>query len=203
MAAPPPQHRAHHHGLGAVWAPTTCSVSASWAQSRTMSRLAEKSLRVEKRYLGGGEDRTENSAPGARDTQHPWVPSPTPDLLSQEKSPLAAPTRSTTRARRARDGGRGPAPTGSPPSTRLWVPCASSRSLSVSVRRLVLASPASWGGGHGCCGTGGLQGSPGCPHVPIFTQPSVAPNPTSTRLRVPPHPAPPAQGAPVSPFHPT
>lgn len=35
------------------WALTACSISASWAQSRMMSRLAEKSLRVEKRYLGG------------------------------------------------------------------------------------------------------------------------------------------------------
>lgn len=191
----PPQHHAHHHGLGAAqppWAPTACSVSASWAQSRTMSWLAEKSLRVEKRYLGR-EGGAESSAPGVGGTQHPWLPLPTPDLLSQEKSPLAALTRSTTRARRAREGGRGAAPAGSPPSTKLWVPCASSCSLSVSVRKLVLASPASCGDTDE--GTGGLQGASTSPPAPT----GGAPNPLSTHPGVHPYPSS-HRGSPAAPM---
>lgn len=143
---------------------TACSVSASWAHSRMMSWLAEKSLRVENRYLGGRQ----SSASGVGGTQHPGVPSPAPDLLSQEKSSLAAPTRSMTRARRVREGGWGTSPADSPACTRLWMPCASSCSLSVSVLRLVLASPVSWGeqGCQGMDGQGGLQGA-------TFTQPTV------------------------------
>lgn len=145
-----------------------------------MSLLAEKSFRVEKRYLGS---RAESSAPARGCAQHPWVPPlPAPHLLSQEKSPLAAPISSTTQASREKGGGWGVTPPGGPSSTRVWVRSARSRSPSVSVRRLVLASSVSCSGDVAGMGNGGgrmqIRGlqdpaspspfSPGGPHVPLL-----------------------------------
>lgn len=175
FSSPPPTS---HRGLGArdsaPRAPTACSTSASRAQSRTMSLLAEKSFRVEKRYLGS---RAESSVPTSGCTQHPWVPPlPAPHLLSQEKSPLAAPISSTTQASREKGGGWGVTPPDGPSSTRVWVRSARSRSPSVSVRRLVLASSVSCNGERGR-GRGGEwggqdadQGAPR-PRVPLSVQP--------------------------------
>lgn len=61
IARLPSLHCPHHRGCVAVWPPTVCSTSTRRAQSRTMSRVDEKSFRVEKRYLKG---RFESSASG-------------------------------------------------------------------------------------------------------------------------------------------